>query len=440
MKTISELKQDIASKLHGTELSSIYNIDSIINQSIAEVLSNLDIPESKRIEQVEKGIVGGITRYKAPKYLKGSKIIALKKFRTSKCDTGCEGSDIHHAFINHVMPSYQDYDCNTPNLSIEYVNGEKFIKVKGFEGSCSCSPCQSSNQLIHSFDTFSCDYCSDRGCEKITPSCGIPVLCCGQTFTNAIEAPCNKNSDCKTPPEWRTEGRAGNLTINCNDYLTGKGSTSIDISECCGDPTDIYTGSIDIKNLCPFSIDDYKCGYISLAIKIPNPKEIMGITLKFGQSNTDYYSTTINNLKGGWQVLQFRLDNLSRVGMPNMSEIKWLNIEFGTTGIGQSGILIDSLFLSKGTAYNIEYYADTIVMDSNNEYKSKFTEETDLINIEADTYNILLDEILLLCSQELQGGDSRADMSYASQRLQARYALYKENHKSEMQPIIHYYV
>jgi hypothetical protein len=135
------------------------------------------------------------------------------------------------------------------------------------------------------------------------------------------------------------------------------------------------------------------------------------------------------------------MDKLFQVGMPNMSDIKWLNIQFSTTGIGQTGILIDSLFLAKGTAYNIEYYSNALFMDKDMlEYKEKFTEEDDIVNVEMDTYNVILDEILLILSQELQGGDSRADTSYASQRLQARYANYKENHKSEMQPIIHYYV
>ena len=226
MKTISELKEDISGGLHGTSLKSVWNIDSIIYRAISKVMAKVDFPESKHVDDVEEGIVGGITRYKAPKLLKGNKIIALKKYRKD-----CYGKDLYtdycQDYIRHTMPSSQYYE-NDKSLSIENINGFKYLNVKGLDGGCGCDTCKKA--LIHSMDSFSCDYCTEKGCEVKNNICSPVCMPCTQYPTSNAKKSCNDCDECENPPQWKTTGDAGGLKIVCSDYLTGKGATSLSIS------------------------------------------------------------------------------------------------------------------------------------------------------------------------------------------------------------------
>ena len=427
-KSISELKDDIAGGIHATTLDSVWNIQSYINRGIANVLSKVDAPETKRIDRINEGIANGVVRYKSPEFLKGNKIIKI-----SKATADCFGADtLYKAEFTHQMPSYQDEGKSVPTIGVEYVNGEKYLKINNsLMSGCNCGGC--SKQLIHSFDTFSCDYCSSQGCEVKKDTC-VPMLCCGQVYQNG----CNAEPNCDTPPTWRVHNRANNLNIDCINYLTGDGSTNVDLAINGIDGILPLNGSVEIEGLCPHNIKD-KCSKYVMSIFIPQPENLTGIKLHFGQSRLDKHTQTISTFKKGWQLLYFPLQNLETTGFPNISEITWYEIEFITNGVGQSGIKIDSLFITKNSPYNIEYYADTVI-SNNGELKHKYTDETDLLIVERDTYELILQEVLVLIAQDNQGGDSGGDINFHRTTLQEKYTEYLNNHKSEFNPPIHFYV
>jgi hypothetical protein len=394
MKTIAELKDDLAGSLHGTTLDSVWNIQSIIHRAIANVLSKVDAPETKTSERLLEGVSSGTTRYLAPKFLKGSKIIRVFKNRKD-----CFGKDcLYSSNLSKHSASF----LSNNSVGVEHINGVKFLKISENSTTCDCEQCKKA--LLHSMDTFSCDYCTDRGCKVKEVDCNLPcpTKCSVYPVSNQNKTDCCDNSpDCENPPVWRVHGRVNNLHIDCVNHITGSGCVNVDLAINQEDGVLPLNGSVEIENLCKHDISDFLCGRLVLNINIPQPEHLTGIKLHFGQSRLDKHTQTLSSFRKGYQSLYFNLQNLQTEGMPNIGDISWYEIEFITDGVGQSGIKIDSLFLDKPCSYEIEYYANSFVRDGNGNLKDKYTEETDVIYAEADTYELIHDEAMVMLAQQL---------------------------------------
>jgi hypothetical protein len=372
-----------------------------------------------------------VFRYKAPAQLKGNRITKIYK-----SDKNCFGADT--IYCNDIVHTNPNYEIGNKTISVNYVNGVKFLQVnKAFLSGCNCGKCKKA--LIHSMDDFGCDYCTDRGCvQKETCFTCVPVIkISGCGCNNPVTTPVTPCNECENPPVWNTTGIAGGLKIDCKTYLTGNGSTYFNLAQCI-DGAGI--GSVKVSNLCSHSLREFLCGSLVLSANICGAKNIRSLTIKFGSSDLDYHAVTTTNFSEGWQFLQFDLDTRETVGFPNLDEISFYEFEVQTNGLQGSEIRMDSLFLSNQCPYSIEYYRNTFVQDADSgEYKRNYTKDTDIINLESDTFNIYVYEIMRLVSQSVQGGDSGADVKYYTEKISELYSMYDVAHKTEFLPTIYFY-
>lgn len=415
MITVSEFNENIADKLHGTTLDSVWNYKGLVKQAISRVLSRVDPPETKADVKIDEGIINGVSRYTAPSDLKLNKVIKIYKSTQD-----CRGNNCIYEDPTVVSPqSVNDYYGKS--VTVDNTNGVKSIEVNNnFLTGCNCDTC--TKALIHSMDTFDCDFCSDKGCP--------PKIKC-----TSICNPCQDEETCDKCPLWNTTGVATNLNIDCKNYQTGRGSINVDLKNCTKTNS---RGSVIISELCPHSITCYTCGYYVLNANICGARDLISMKMRYGSGSLDFHEIELNNFTEGWQYLKFSLDKSTTLGFPNLDQITWYEVVMTTNG-NDVNVKLDSLFLSKECAYNIVYYRDTVFKNSAGDYMKIYTSESDILALEDDTVNLVTYELMLLVSQSLQGGDSSSDVNFYSALLRDEYANYFANHKSEVAPIIHYY-
>ena len=84
-----------------------------------------------------------------------------------------------------------------------------------------------------------------------------------------------------------------------------------------------------------------------------------------------------------------------------------------------------------GAIWEIDYYSKYLFRNSSGTWIEKPTAETDIVNLDTTGYNVLLYELCLICSHELQGEDSRYDMDYFRDRRKEAWDAYTGNNKSQ---------
>ena len=76
--TVSNFKNDLERSGHGTSVSDLTNINSLIESSARAMLLDSDPPSTKRIVDISNALYDDVYRYAVPSDLKGNKIIDIR--------------------------------------------------------------------------------------------------------------------------------------------------------------------------------------------------------------------------------------------------------------------------------------------------------------------------------------------------------------------------
>lgn len=71
--TVTQLKSDLTSALHGTTLNKVQNVNGMIQRASADLLLEVDPMETKRIVPLFTPIFNKVYDYALPSDLKGNK-------------------------------------------------------------------------------------------------------------------------------------------------------------------------------------------------------------------------------------------------------------------------------------------------------------------------------------------------------------------------------
>ena len=95
---------------------------------------------------------------------------------------------------------------------------------------------------------------------------------------------------------------------------------------------------------------------------------------------------------------------------------------------------------TEGVDYEIIYYSKYLFRNLIGDWIEKPSEETDSVNLDTDTINLLIFEISDILAQQNQGEDGAYDGQYWDSKRKEAYALYGFTYKSEIKkPKVSYY-
>ncbi len=375
MYTISSLKTDIERKIHSTTVDKISTFNELVYEAARNVLARTDPAETRRTVNFEKAMYDNALRYLSPTDLKGDKILSIRP-QTNK--TWMD------RFKNVYGNDFDNYR-SSQTFSVEFDSGVKYIRAS------KALPKGSTLDLMNTV--------ADNG-------------------------------------SWNNLSDTSNLTVDTVNYLNGASSLKFDLNPAS---TSGYIENSTLESQDYTNYENLGVGFVS--VYIPDATTITAINLRWGSSAANYWNKTVTAahdstvLRNGWNLLRFDWDSATAVGTPDSSDITYARLTFTHDTAGVTGVRLNGIFFELGRIYELVYYSKYLFRDgTTGAWKESPTDDGDIVNLDTDSYNVLLYETALLVAQELQGEDSAFDVKFWERQKKNAWDDYEVNHPSEAIP------
>lgn len=384
---ITALKTDLSSIAHGSSLNQVQNINALIYRAARQVLEDVDPQETIRITPFTSAIYNSVYDYSLPVDLKGNKIIDIAP------QVNRMNQDIFPQKYN------QDFDVNkllslTDSMTIQFNSSLKTIRI-----------------------------------NAPTITVGTVLNQCDATNSNGL---------------WIAGGGATALTVDNINYVSGGGSLQFNLS--AGQPTGYLENStmngVDLSGHLNQST-------LFLYTYMPTASNVTSVNLRWGTDASNYYSvsatTTQENTAfiNGWNLLAFNWLGATVVGMPTVTNIKYARVTWTYNSTLQTAMRLDNIISNLGNIMNLEYYSKYIFRDvTTGAYQETVTDDSNLINLDTESYNLLFNKTAFYMAQQMQGLDALFyDANFFDTEYQKALTRYMAQYKSQVQkPQSKYYV
>lgn len=378
---IASLKNDLEGVLHGTTLNQITNLDGLINRAARQLILDIDPQETKRIVEIGTPVFNNVWDYPIPSDLKGNKVIDIRP------QVNRSPNDIFIQQYNQAFDTTKQWGWfNSDSFTIQFNTSVKTIRINGV---------------------------------------GLPF----GTIVNQI-ASLNDNGT------WVVGGGASNLQVNNQNYVNGGGALSVDLL------AGFASGWIETTNQQAQNLSNQLFqGTEFLYSFFPQASSITSVNLRWGSSPTDYYDVTATMqqmqtvFENGWNFLSFPWQGATVTGAPDPSNIVYLRITWNYDGTLQTGVEANYLASRMGLFLEMEYYSKFLFRDaSTGAYQETVTDDTNLINLDLESFNLLFNQVAYLAAQQQQGVNAlRNDAPMFQQLYMTGIERYKALYKSELQ-------
>lgn len=377
MYNVTQLKTDVTGALHGTTVNQIQGLDNLIYRAARTLLLDVDPQETKRALEFTGPIFNSVYDYPIAADVKGNKIIDIYP-------------QVQRLPWDIWLQSYnQAFDVSKQNLFNQ------------------------TNMFTMNFNT---------GLKSIrlnAPFLNAPVI------IDQIEA-------ISTNGTWATGGTASGLAANNTNFVQGAGSLQFNVTTGAAYIENTTLTAVDLSN-----VEDQS--YLFVWVYVPTGATLTSVNLRWGSSSTNYWSSTATlNQTGtafvnGWNQCQFIWSTASQTGTPDASAIDYARVTLNVTG-SMSACLVNGLDSILGTILSYEYYSKYLFRDAiTGAFQETVTDDSNLINLDTESYNLLTNLCIYLCAQQMQGMDASFDGSFFLQEYQKGLARYKAMYKSEVQ-------
>lgn len=377
--TIQNLKQDLEGVLHGTTVNQITNLNGLINRASRQFLLDLDPQEMKRINQFTNPIFNAIYDYALPVDLKGNKIIDIRPQVNRQ--------------LNEVF--VQDY-------------GQAFDL----------------NKLLTRQDQFTINFNSGIKTVRIN----APSIRPGVTINDASSPTSNG--------VWSAGGGASSIGTDNVNFVSNGGAITCNLlaGQASGYLENSTMGLSDLTSHLNQST-------LFLWTYLPTASSVTSVELRWGSSASNYYSRTATltqtgtAFQNGWNLLSFNWLGSTVVGTPDVTKINYLRVTWNYDSTLQTGVHLDNVISNLGSILEIVYYSKNLFKDSSTSaWQETVTDDSNIINLDTDSYKIFFDLVSFLCIQQQQGADALFyDGNFFGQQYQAGLLRYKSLYKSEIQ-------
>lgn len=378
---IQKLKADLTGVIHGTTLNKVVNLNGIIDRSARQLLQDIDPQETKRILQFATPIFETVYTYFLSPDVKGNAIIDIRP-QVNRLPSEVFNQDYNQQFSRGIAASLAN------QFTIQWNQGIRTILVNA------------------------------------------PLLNTGVIVNYASSIDQNGT--------WTVGGNASNLVVNPVNFLAGGGALMFDLS--AGAPGS--TGFLENSTMQPVNLEDFvNFATWFLYTFLPTASVFSSVKLRFGSSAADYYEvdatqTQANTaFENGWNLLSYLWAGAPQTGTVDASAITYLRVEWTYDGTAQFGVMLNDIASRLGQIMEYEYYSKYMFRNNvTNAFQETVTDDSNLINLDTDSYNLLFNQVAYLTAQQLQGLDAEFyDGNFFLQQYMGGVERYKGRYKSEIQ-------
>lgn len=376
--SILDCKNDLTAILHGTTTNSIQNLDGAINRSARDLLLDVDPQETKRQVEFVAPIFNTVFDYPLAADVKGNKIIDIyPQVRRLPLDIWTQ------AYNQAFDVAKQNIFSMRNMFTINFNSSLKTIRINA-------------------------------------PYLNPPVV------INQIEA-------IATNGTWAAAGTASNLAVNNTNFAQGAGSLQFDVT----------TGAAYIENSTMTAVDlsaVVNQSSLFVWIYVPTGATLTSVNLRWGSSSSAYYNRTVTSTQqgtsfvNGWNLCQFAWSGSTTVGSPNSAAINYGRVTLNVTG-SMTACKVNGMNSILGTILSYEYYSKYLFRNaSTGTYQETVLDDSDLINLDTESFDLLTYKVAALVVQQQQGLDATFyDGPFFENKYQSALLRYKSMYKSELQ-------
>lgn len=375
---IQALKNDLSGILHGTTNNQIQNLDGVINRAARKLLLDVDPQETKRTVEFVNPIFNTVFDYPIADDVKGNKLIDIKP------QVNRIPRDVWSQAYNQAFDVAKQNIYNMANMfTLNFNTGVKSIRINA-------------------------------------PFLNPPVI------VNNIEAVSDNGT-------WAIGGTASDLEVNNMNYVQGAGSLQFNVT----------TGAAYLENstMYPINLSDYVNQASEFVwVYVPTGATLTSVNVRWGSGSGDYYTSTVTqNQQGvafvnGWNLCQFDWATATTVGSPDDTAISYLRVTLNVTG-AMDACRVNGFNNILGTILAYEYYSKFLFRDAiTGAFQETVTDDSNLINLDTESYNLLFNLVAYYALQQQQGLDASAyDGGFFKNEYDTAVARYKALYKSELQ-------
>jgi hypothetical protein len=386
--TITQLNSDLAAVLHGTTVNKITNLYGMYDRAASQLLLDINPQETIRLLPMSSTIYNGVYSYPLPADLKGNKVIDIRP-------------QANRLPWNVYFQQYsQDFDrlkttINRGTFNIKFNQGVKTILIN--------APYLLAPTILNN-----CDGVSDNG-------------------------------------TWGVGSSASNLQADSINFVGSSASLSFNLA-AGANPS---TGYLENSTMSALNLSEVENqATLFLYTYLPTATDFTNVILRWGSSATDYYQVTTTvtqentSFQDGWNLLAFPWLGATVVGSPDSSAINYVRVTWTYNGSAQTAVRLDTITSNLGSILDIEYYSKYMFRDAiTGAFKERVTANTDIVNLDTETYMIYSNLVFALAAQQVQGRDAlQYDGQFFMNEYKKGVEKYKEMYKSETQkPQTQYY-
>lgn len=371
--TIADHKTRLASKIHGTNLDKVNDVYGLIYEASGNVLLRIDPQETIRTTQIENAIYDDVFEYATPSDIKGDSVIDIRP-------------------------------------QVNRTTADKAFNTYGVE-----------------FDTYKKQ---NQKMFSVRSNSGVKTLeIAWPTLAGSLLNGCDSLTSNGT---WSATASASNLAVDEINKISSSGSLSFDLAAAGS------SGYIENSTMTQVDLTDYvNVGALFVWCYIPNTTAITSVNLRWGSDSSNYYNRTVTtglastSFVTGWNLLRFDWSGSTQTGTPVNTLVDYVRVTFNYNGTAVPSCRVDSVMAKIGSIFEIDYYSNCLFRNSSGTWIEKPTADTDIINLETESYNVFLYENCLILAQEIGSTDASFDVSFWKARADQAWTNYFSKNKSQ---------
>jgi len=370
-RTITNLKQDIQAKLHGTSLNKVQNFLGVVNESARTIMGDVDPLELKRTQAITNAIYSDVFNYPLPADVQTNRIIDIRP---------------------QVNRSVSE--------NVTYVYDARFDQFK-------------------TDNTFNVDY--NQGVKTLRLSKAIND---GQTLNECDTITSNGT--------WSVGDDATNLTNDSLNFVSGNGSLNFD-TDGSGTTASLSNSTMTAVDLEDVEDQSTMFAWVYMPVAITNATLTWGSSSAAHWAATVTANHDSTSFQIGWNLLAFEWNGATETGTPDSSAVDYLKMSITYDGAADTDYRLDSIVSRLGSIWEAKYYSSYAFRTSAGIWKEDASLDSDLINFDQEAYNLLLEQIIIKVAPNIQGEDAGFDLQTNLEAYKQHIASYKRRYKSESQ-------
>lgn len=385
---VLQMKQDLASVLHGTTINQVQGINNIFNRAARQFILDCDPQETICIAQTPT-LFNQVFDYPISNLpdLKGNKVIDIRP-------------QVNRGLNDVFGQTYaQQFDVTklyttAPQFTIDFNTAQKSLRIDATD-------------LVNGIQINAADAVSSNG-------------------------------------TWVAGTNTTNLQTDNVNYVFTPGSIEFNLSAGANPSTGFISNStMGAVDLTAHQNQSYLFWYVYL----PTGASISSVALSWGSSSANFWTVNAttnwqgNSLINGWNLIGVPWLGAIQTGTPVVSAVNYLKAAYTYNGTLQTAVHLNQVVSNLGTIFQILYYSKYLFRDgTTNVFQETVTDDSNLVNLDTDTYPTFFNLLAYYTVQQTSGGDAGQDMAFFMAEYQKSLARYQALYKSQLQkPQLSYY-